>query len=373
MRFHRIILPALSLLLLISCAEDIDMSSRDGGDVISTVVAAGTGPELLLAEPSATVTRATDPDLQNTALDSRTRLGVFVVRPEVWAEIVRASSQDDYAAAFCDKPLDGYGYMNVPCRAYRGNIVPEDGSSFRLPGDEQFDRLGVAVVVYAPYKANLTLRSLLRRHEGTVLRPLKDQREETDELNSDIIYGIPAEGNPVWRLVSGSVTDTDGSGTETEREATEITHGYNVALSLRHYGTRLTVETVLHNTSETDTLRYDSISVCVVDPVRIYKYGPYISPDAQELVFPDNVSAVHLNTDDIQMATWRNITLLPGQSAGTYYATCMVLPIQLHLSTAFQFTFYRDGQVLDTRIGGPDRDVKYQSGKSLRFPVNIRL
>ena len=348
------------------------MSSRDGSEITSTVVAAGTGPVLQLAEPSAAVTRASDPDLQNTMLDSRTRLGVFVVRPEVWDEIARAARQDDYAAAFCDTPLDGYGYMNVPCRAYRGKIVPEDGSAFRLPGDTQFDRLGVAVVVYAPYKADLTLRRLLRRHEGTLLRPLNNQCDEKDELNSDIIYGIPDEGNPVWRLAGGgSVSDDDGSGTE--HDATVITHGYNVGLSLKHYGTRLTVETVLHNTSATDTLQYDSIRVCVVDPVRIYRYGPYLSPDARDLVFPDNVSASHLNTDDVQMATWRDITLLPGQSSGTCCATCIVLPIQLHLGTAFQFTFYRDGQILDTRIGGPDQDVRYQPGKSFRFPVNIRL
>ena len=361
MRFHRIIIPAISFVLAVSCAEGPDSLSRDGGDVSTTVIAAGTGPVIQLGEPTAGDTRGVDPGLQNAILDSRTRIGVFVVRPEVWAEIERAAAEDDFAAAFCDRPLDGYGYMNVPCRVVHGKIVPEDGSAFRLPGDVQFDRLGVAVVVYAPFKSDLTFRRLLRRHEGMALRLAKDQSVESDELNSDIIFGIPFEGNPVYRLVA------------VETEMTQITHGYNIDLSLRHYATRLTVEASLQNTGETDTLCYDSICVSVLNPVRIYKYGPYLDRNARGLIFPESVDVSHVNTDDIHMATWRNIELLPGQTDGTYYATCMVLPIQLHLSTAFRFTFYRDGKVLDTRIGGPDGNSRYQSGKSLRFPVTIRL
>ena len=361
MRFHRIIIPAVSLVLAVSCTEGPDSLSRDGGEVCTTVVAAGTGPVIQLAEPSAADTRGVDPGLQNTALDSRTRMGVFVVRPQVWAEIERAAAEDDFAAAFCDRPMDGYGYMNVPCRVVRGKIVPEDGSAFRLPGDVQFDRLGVAIVIYAPYKSDLTFRRLLRRHEGMSLRLAKDQSDEVGELNSDIVFGLPSEGNPVYRLVGG------------ETEMTQITHGYNIDLSLRHYGTRLTVEAMLQNTGETETLRYDSICVSVVNPVRIYKYGPYLDREARNLVFPDNVDVSHVNTDDIHMATWRNVELQPGQTAGTYCATCMVLPIQLHMSTAFSFTFYRDGKVVDTRMGGPESSSRYQSGKSLSFPVNIRL
>ena len=359
MRFHRIIIPAISFVLAASCSEGPDSLSRDG-ELCSTVVAAGTGSVIELAGPVADVTRAANPDLQNAALDSRTRLGVFVVRPEVWTEIERAAKADDFAAAFCDRPLEGYGYMNVPCRAVRGKIVPEDGSAFRLPGDREFDRLGVAVVLYAPYKSDLTLRRLLRRHEGMTIHLAKDQSREENELNSDIVFGIPAEGNPVYRLAGG-----DG-------DTAMITHGYSIDLSLRHYCTRLTVEAVLQNTGA-ETLRFDSVSVSVVDPVRIYKYGPYLDRDAQGLLFPDNVDAGHVNTDDIHMATWRDIELLPGETGGMYYATCMVLPIQLHSSTAFSFTFYRDGKVWGTRIGGPERDSRYQSGKSLRFPVNIRL
>lgn len=336
------------------------MLSRDA-ESCTTVVAAGTGAVIELAGVPADITRALNPDLQNTELDSRTRLGVFVVRPEVWTEIERAAKADDFAAAFCDRPLEGYGYMNVPCRAVRGKIVPEDGSAFRLPGDREFDRLGVAVVLYAPYKSDLTLRRLLRRHEGMTIHLAKDQSREENELNSDIVFGIPAEGNPVYRLAGG-----DG-------DTAMITHGYSIDLSLRHYCTRLTVEAVLQNTGTDGTLRFDSVSVSVVNPVRIYKYGPYLSHDARGLVFPANVDISHVNTDDIHMATWRDVELLPGETGGTYYATCMVLPIQLHLSTAFRFTFYRDGEVCDIRMGGPDRDSRYLSGKSLRFPVNIRL
>lgn len=360
MRFHRIIIPAISFVLAASCTEGPDSLSRDG-EQCSTVIEAGTGSVIELAGPLADVTRAADPDLQNAALDSRTRLGVFVVRPKVWAEIVRAAEEDDFAAAFCDRPLEGYGYMNVPCRVIRGKIVPEDGSAFRLPGDRKSDRQGVAVVLYAPYKSDLTLRRLLRRHEGMNMHLARNQAREEDELNSDIIFGIPAEGNPVYRLADG-----DG-------DTTLITHGYNIDLSLRHYCTRLTVEAMLQNTGTAEILRFDSVSVSVVNPVRIYKYGPYLDSEAQGLLFPDYVDVSHVNTDDIHMATWRDIELLPGKTGGAYYATCMVLPIQLHRSTAFRFTFYRGGKVWGTRVGGPDGDSRYQSGKSLRFPVNIKL
>ena len=360
MRFRRIIIPVLSSVLAASCSQEADLLSRDA-ESCTTVVAAGTGAVIELAGVPADITRALNPDLQNTELDSRTRVGVFVVRPQVWAEIERAAAEDDFAAAFCDRPLEGYGYMNVPCRVRNGKIVPEDGSSFRLPDDRQPDRTGVAIVLYAPYKPDLTLRRLLRRHEGMLIHLAKDQSGEQNELNSDIIFGIPAEGNPIYRLTRG------------EGEETVIAHRYNVELSLQHFCTRLSVEAKLQNTGTDGTLRFDSVSVSVVNPVRIYKYGPYLSHDARGLVFPANVDISHVNTDDIHMATWRDVELLPGETGETYYATCMVLPIQLHLSTAFRFTFYRDGEVCDIRMGGPDRDSRYLSGKSLRFPVNIRL
>ena len=344
-----------------------------GIDNQSTTAAQKVYVNVLQLETGGVGTRGTDPLLQNNVFDERTQIGLFVVRPEIWKYISDAAANDDTAPSFCDEPYNGYGYMNVKCHVKNGCLITDDGFQLDIPTDSLKDSLGIAVMAYAPYKQGLKLRNFLRRHGGTNLHLRGNQSLDEDELNSDVMLGVPEDGNPIWRL---SLYSPDSVESETYRVSADtiyVRHPYRVKMNFKHNATRINLAAQLYNTSKTDTLRYDSIRVSLVDPALIYRYGPYLDNTSSAFVYPDGPNPEDLNTNNVVMAKWSGLSLLPDQCSASYKATCIVLPIQLHETTTFLFEFYRDGTKILEKSGGALETVKYEAGKSVSFECKVNL